>query len=224
MATYASPYETVAGRGVPAQLAEGDKPDRLTRLPQSTLGPVMSSVAPPLAPKPGPTTLPMQQMAGGMPGQALPATGVQAPAPAGAPAGTQGAAGGARPSVPPGFGGINFTPYGPGNTLRSQQITPNGLGGVGGQMSQEATRARQLASMDLEGLGGPDRGQIASDTLQRLIRDTEPQFQQELRGVGQKAAALGRLGSGMTTSDLGDVSQRRNQAITSEASRLASES
>ena len=129
-----------------------------------------------------------------------------------------------NPAVPMGFGGINFTPYGPGNTLRGTQITPGqGTGGIGGQMSQEASRARELASADLEGLSGPDRGSIASDTLRRLIADTQPQFEQELRGVGQRSAALGRLGSGMTTSDLGDVSQRRNQAITSEAGRLAGE-
>ena len=223
-----SPYETTAARGVPTRLATDEAP---TRLPRAPLGPVTSTVAPPLAP---PTNTPLQQLGPGptpiTPQQPtstlrpMPETIVhnptnptpQTPAPTG-PVKNPASA------VPMGFGGINFTPYGPGNTLRNQQITPTGLGGVGGQVSQQATRARELAAADLEGLGGPDRAQIASDTLRRLIADTEPAFQQELRGVGQRASALGRLGSGMTTSDLGDGSQRRNQAITSEAGRLASE-
>ena len=209
-----SPYETVASRGVPRTLAEEETKVKLPRPP--TLGPITSTVAPPLTPGPmtpiqqlGPGPTPIQPQQPNNPTPQTPNNPTVTKNPA---------------SVRPmGFGGINFTPYGPGNTLRNQQIAPQGLGGVGGEMSPQATRARELASMDLENLGGPDRGQIASDTLRRLIADTEPAFQQELRGVGQRSAALGRLGSGMTTSDLGDVSQRRNQAITSEAGRLADE-
>ena len=75
----------------------------------------------------------------------------------------------------------------------------------------------------MQGLWGPDRASLAESTFNRLRQSTEPAFQKELQGVGQKAAALGRLGAGMTTSDLGDVVQRREQGLTYEAGRLADE-
>ncbi len=210
MATLSSPYEVLAGRGVAEPLAREEvplkKPNPLQGL---TLGGTRTE--PTINGKPAPGLYP------------LPGSGTTGMGPTATqqPSGTRPGTPSALPARPMGFGGINFTPFGPNNTLRAQQITPQGMGGVGGQMSQQASRARDLASADLEGLGGPDRASIASSTLQRLIQDTEPAYQKELRGVGQKAAALGRLGSGMTTSDLGDVSQRRNQAIVSEAGRLA---
>ena len=197
-----SPYVMPAARGVPSTLAEEQTPGRPYEKPWSPYGRSegWSPYGESEGEKPAPARLSLgREMSNGA-GQF-----------------------GGRARMPMGFGGINFTPYGPGNTLRGQQIAPQGLGGMGAQASPEAARARELAAADLEGLSGPDRGSIASSTLQRLIADTEPAFQQELRGVGQKAAALGRLGSGMTTSDLGDVSQRRNQAITSEAGRLSGE-
>ena len=150
-------------------------------------------------------------------------------------------AGSSRSMLPPTVPGASFSSFGPSSTLRGIQIAPGtdprlaqtqtgvdqasqALSGYSGSaISPEASRARSLALSDLEALRGPDRSQIASDTLQRLIADTNPQYEKELQGVGQRAAALGRLGSGVTTSDLGDVAQRRQQAIASEAGRLSSE-
>ena len=138
--------------------------------------------------------------------------------------------------------GTQLTPYTATNNLRGTQITGSGQARTispydnrttqaGGYVSQSANnvnsnaanQTRAMALKDLQGLNGPDRGQLAESTFKRLRESTEPQFQKELQGVGQKAAALGRLGAGMTTSDLGDVVQRREQALTYEAGRLADE-
>lgn len=97
------------------------------------------------------------------------------------------------------------------------------LYGAASGTTDEAMMARQMMLQDLQGLEGPDRGQIASDTLNRLVTDTEPQFQEALRGVGQDAAKFGRLGSGITTSRLGDVLSEREAGINSARQGLASE-
>lgn len=89
--------------------------------------------------------------------------------------------------------------------------------------SPEAAGARAQASSTLQGLQGPDRAQIAEDIFSRLVDASRPAYEQELRGVGQKAAALGRLGAGMTTSDLGDVAQRREEGLNRARGQLASE-
>lgn len=68
---------------------------------------------------------------------------------------------------------------------------------------------------------GPNRQELASRALSRFEEETEPAFQQRLRGVGQRAAALGRVGSGLTTSDLGTVTQRREEDLARVRSGLA---
>lgn len=89
--------------------------------------------------------------------------------------------------------------------------------------SPEAAGARSQASATLQGLQGPDRAQIAEDIFTRLVDASRPAYEQELQGVGQKAAAMGRLGAGMTTSDLGDVQQRREAGLNRVRGQLASE-
>jgi hypothetical protein len=59
---------------------------------------------------------------------------------------------------------------------------------------------------------GPDRNQMAKESYDIWQTQTEPQYQQDLRGVGQKAAALGRVGAGMTTNDLTGVLGQRTTA------------
>jgi hypothetical protein len=81
----------------------------------------------------------------------------------------------------------------------------------------------QLVQGAVGKLQGPDRGQLAQGTFERLRASTEPGFQQELRGVGQRAAALGRVGAGLTTSDLGTVQQRREEFLGRAQQGLASE-
>lgn len=78
--------------------------------------------------------------------------------------------------------------------------------------SAAAARARELTSGGLESLySAPDRQQIAMETLRLAREEAEPQFRQRLRSVAQRAAALGRTRSGMTTNDLTGLEQDERQ-------------
>ncbi len=140
-------------------------------------------------------------------------------APAGAPGGTIGnrlspliakaqqvaAAGAAnaaaRPAAPaaPPAAGIDV-PYartqgfGPGNDLRSTMIAP-----------QE----------------GPDRGELARQNFGMLSKELDNQETQANRRVGQNAAAFGRIGAGMTTTNLGDVATAFGQQRADAAQRMS---
>jgi hypothetical protein len=107
----------------------------------------------------------------------------------------------------------------PNDSLRSRAFLPP----EDVSFDPATQRARELVSGGLEGLQGPDRGQLAMDAFQRFQEQGEPQFQQRLQDVGRRAAALGRVGAGMTTSDLGDVTTRREQELTREQGRLSGE-
>jgi hypothetical protein len=146
------------------------------------------------------------------------------------------------------IGGTNqiaatFSPYTATDNLRNKQISPltnpvvsgvtNAAGSAyGGALagvrstdpnSAEASQARAMALGDLQNLGGPDRGQIAEDTLRRLISSTEPEYQKRVQGVGRDAARFGRLGSGVTTTNLGDLASERDRYIAETSGALASE-
>lgn len=91
----------------------------------------------------------------------------------------------------------------------------------------QSPQAAQLQQQTMSGLrdlsSAPDRATLAANAL-KLQRDaTEPQYQQDLRAVGQKAAALGRIGSGMTTSELGDVTLQREKALGQYGAQLAND-
>ncbi len=102
--------------------------------------------------------------------------------------------------------------------LRSVQ----GAGGL--NYSADTAGVRSGLVKSLENLDtAPNRGELAAGQYDLLTRRSQPQFEQELRQVGQKAAALGRVGAGMTTSDLGTVQQRREEALANERQRLALE-
>jgi hypothetical protein len=105
----------------------------------------------------------------------------------------------------------------------AQQAFQNWSGGGGGVGYGGDTQ--NLRGQVLSGVSGlnssPNRQQLASDAFKLLQEQSQPQYEQDLRGVGQKAAALGRIGSGMTTSDLGDVAQRRNEYFGQQARGLA---
>jgi hypothetical protein len=94
--------------------------------------------------------------------------------------------------------------FGTGQELESGFATGSGPLGSLNQLVQGASQ--KVAT-------GPDRQALASRAFERLGAETAPRFQQELRGVGQRAAALGRVGAGLTTSDLGTVQQRREEFL-----------
>lgn len=91
-----------------------------------------------------------------------------------------------------------------GSTLNTGNFTASG----------DADRARQML-MDSLGsvMGGPDRGKLAADALALEQERTNPLYEQELRRVGQRASALGRVGAGMTTNDLTDVFSQRQRDL-----------
>lgn len=90
------------------------------------------------------------------------------------------------------------------------------------QPGADTLAARRGVSEALGTLTGtPDRQALAARSLALLEQESAPQFANELRQVGQKAAALGRIGSGMTTSDLGDVAQRRQESLARARERTA---
>lgn len=99
-----------------------------------------------------------------------------------------------------------------------------GMGGTGGfGYGGDTTGVRGQAVGQLSKMLGsaPDRASLASSALSRLRADTDAAYQGDLRAVSQKAAAMGRRGSGLTTSDLGDVAQRRNEFLDRRAMELA---
>lgn len=67
----------------------------------------------------------------------------------------------------------------------------------------------------------PDRATLANSAFQRLLDESNPQFESELRSTNARNAAMGRRGSGMSTQDLGTVQQRREEALMRERGRLA---
>lgn len=91
-----------------------------------------------------------------------------------------------------------------------------GLGANGfGSATSSASTGRFNSELDgaLTGLNGPDRAKIAAETMGLLEERSRPGFEQDLRGVNQKSAAMGRRGSGITTNELGDVTLAREREL-----------
>lgn len=148
-----------------------------------------------------------------------------------------------RPSTATATPYATTTPYTATDNLRGTQIAPGynpqvagannqALAGYGraatgvqgaSATSGAANRARSMALTDLEGLGGPNRGQLAADAFETIEARGQPQFQKDLQNVGRRAAALGRLGAGMTTSELGDVITTRQRDLDLTKRELATD-
>jgi hypothetical protein len=60
----------------------------------------------------------------------------------------------------------------------------------------------------LGGLEGPDRGQIARDLYAGIREDTADERQRGIRQISEKAGALGRIGQGKVSTELGDLEER----------------
>ena len=89
-----------------------------------------------------------------------------------------------------------------------------GTGGFGSGTARADTSVfnRELDGA-LEGLKGPDRGQVGAETMALLEERSRPGYDQTLRSVGAKNAAMGRRGSGVTTNELGDVTLAREREL-----------
>lgn len=114
----------------------------------------------------------------------------------------------------PQTGGPFITPFGPGNDLRFQQINPAANDRLRGTQSAVDAAAGALS-------GGPNRQQLAQDLFADYIAQSQPDFDRSLRGITQRNAAGGRLGSGMYGSDLTDAATARTRDLGSFATRLA---
>lgn len=90
--------------------------------------------------------------------------------------------------------------------------------------SQAQDLARQLSVQGLAGVfDTPDRAQNALDLYNYLLAQTADQRQLGVQQIGQGAAAMGRLSSGMVTTSLGDLESQLQRIQDQEASRLAAE-
>lgn len=101
-----------------------------------------------------------------------------------------------------------------GYAAQAAQLAQAGTSGGGGySQAADTGRARELAMKGLEGLQGPDRVALAGDALKIMEERSQPGYEQSLRSVNQKSAAMGRRGSGVTTNELGDVTLAREREL-----------
>lgn len=96
----------------------------------------------------------------------------------------------------------------------------NPWAGLRGQMfmpehAEDVARLRQLLGDNVAGLfDTPDRGQLAAGYMDLFNQQNAQNLQDQIRSVGQDAAKFGRIGSGVTTSRVGDafVTAEQNRA------------
>ena len=110
--------------------------------------------------------------------------------------------------------------YGPLTVGTSQFGPTQNL--IGTQFTPQLSSGTQTAQQDvLNQLQGVQNAPSVQDQFNALANQSNPIFQQNLRTVGQDAAKYGRIGSGLTTSQLGDVASNYNQYLANTAAQLA---
>jgi len=87
----------------------------------------------------------------------------------------------------------------------------NSIAGGTYEQSPEAQRARALTAQATESLAGaPNRQELALQSLQNFDAEQGDIRQLGIQDIGRAGARLGRLGSGMVTTDLGNLEDRLN--------------
>lgn len=164
---------------------------------------------------------PDEPAAPGLPESAPPPTGQPTPGVTKLPGGIQPVIGSTGPMIlpkppAPTVPGATVTPTvpGTGTDLRNTLITPEPSAGTA-----KATGLAETAAGNFANAG--DLTKVGPQLLKDYIDSTNPQWEAEQRSVGQKAAALGRTGSGITTTELGDLALQRQKDISTKASQLA---
>lgn len=139
--------------------------------------------------------------------------------------------------------------FGPGRSLIASQFNPTAskqtqqartamnipglfqqaVGSAGVQapgLSQQTGTLRDLLMRQAQGLEGntPDRAKLAADTYGLLEERSRPQFETGIRQLGQKTAALGRVGSGLYNTELSDLATERERGLDQSRRQLATES
>lgn len=97
---------------------------------------------------------------------------------------------------------------------------------IGGQFNYGADigKARGMVLPALEAaMTGPERGQIAAESLALLEERSRPGYDRDLRSVTERNAAMGRRGSGLTTNELTDVTSARERELALARRDLANE-
>jgi hypothetical protein len=113
--------------------------------------------------------------------------------------------------------------YGGVNSLLSK------MGGMTGAPSFQAggdTQKVRGLTLDqlMKTLEGTDRGQLAADAYGIMEERSRPEFDQRVRALGQKTAALGRIGSGIYGSNLTDLNSERERELGLNRRELANTS
>jgi hypothetical protein len=141
--------------------------------------------------------------------------------------------------------------YGPGADLRGTQISPTdsaattganaaATGALGAYTGFQAAPWQGVAAggaytpaADTTGLRSslsqalaalqtaPDRGQLAAGNFALLDQTAKEATARDLRDVGASAAKFGRIGSGLTTSNLGDLGERQALARSRAQSQMS---
>lgn len=102
------------------------------------------------------------------------------------------------PGAQPGTDTGPLTDFGPGNDLRYTQVNPVD--------SPRLTKLQDIVDQATGKLSSaPDLTQAARDTMANLEASIGRDRELGLRRIGQSAAKFGRLGSGMVTTDVGNL-------------------
>lgn len=124
---------------------------------------------------------------------------------------------GVTPGVPPAAPDTGpITDFGPGDDLRFTQINP-----------MDDARTSRLSDL-VEGAAGriggaPDITQAGLDKLKLFEDETADARRLGTQEIGRRAAALGRVGSGMVTTDLGNLEDRLQTRLARERAGLAAD-
>lgn len=122
-----------------------------------------------------------------------------------------------------GYQPISAGTNGQASSLLQRAIGSAGeIGGAGFGGDTQAARAGTMSALNTLNTA-PNRGELAAQQFALMQEQSQPGFEQDLRRVGQRASALGRVGAGMTTSDLGTVAQRRAESLDQNARGLATD-
>ncbi len=122
---------------------------------------------------------------------------------------------GTQPPTPPGAQ-EPFSDFGPGNDLRGTQINPAANPRLQDVQSQVDILRNRLT-------GAPDLTQAGLERMRVFEEESERPFQERLRGLGQRFAALGRIGSGQNEVELGRALNEREADLSRNRRLIAGE-
>lgn len=118
-----------------------------------------------------------------------------------------------------GVGGVGFDGGAADATWQqAQAATGNPFDYAGDTSGLRASLVQRLSTLQ-----APDRVKLATEAFDQIEEARRPRFEQNLRAVGQKAAALGRIGSGVTTNEIGDLALARERDLNLQRRSLATE-